>query len=965
MSLFNELEKLKRDATAMPSGNDAVKLLELVEQGPPYDKLFFSFVNDPQWLPVLESKGYFSKLPASKIINGQRRENPHHLPLMALTRMAGTAPATVTAILLKLTIPDNPNVGDQVLQCVSQIREITCIQQLHPLIEQLGKGSSRSSWIWIQELLKSWMELKAYPEIFAILQAYLNSTIDGSFGEYPDISGVWLAKQIDEQCLDKLPPEQAAEIANIIFKALCRWAQKEREKYNESEISEDAPTSYFVEDFKSAPLEHRGIEAVLAKRLYQAAQQIYIQGAQPSIYQLDILLHSNPWQLFRRLRCQLYADFPAVTLARARTEVLRRLPHLSKIDYSLGSHDYELAQLLITHSKQYGDSFLAPNEVEMFFNTVFSGPLDRDGKLMEGNNDFFYRKQLWPIASLLRGGPLAIYRALVPDDSMIKIESFKPFSSSGVSGGFVASTVPKEAESFETMEERDLWNFLNTWEPKAGFEYDSEGKAHHENIFAVAAEFAKLVAARPEKFDSKLKWWENITRAEVLNNLLDGTADRFAKMQNDSKPINADPTQNEWDIWFGITRWVMAHPWPRHSASRFLRNALKSNCAIPDRHAVALNETLRSLIEEADPQLRGEGNSFGDWLTTAINSVRGEALEALLNLAYRQKKNGKTIDAWIFELIRSRLLNTDESPAIFALFGSNLRFLVHLFGSEFKQSPELLFPPARPLHQQAGLVAHFCYDRPDIYNIMTFPNILTWGLKALKVLPKELAEKDSRQTLRDFGQRLGIQIAFYYWNNAFSNDLKGEAALDAFFANAAPKTRAAVITQIGSIFEKSTNEQPSVDLFRRAMRLWERRYEQIAFSIDCSDDLVDEYDGELFGFTNWLDSECFSFAWRFEYGKKALSLLKKSREWYGLLKTIAKWAESAEHLKSALDLFYVILTKPNENLRWSIQVKEFGPVISKGLSSEDVDTKKIAEQCRDELLKLGLFDFLEIGNSTQ
>jgi hypothetical protein len=106
------------------------------------------------------------------------------------------------------------------------------------------------------------------------------------------------------------------------------------------------------------------------------------------------------------------------------------------------------------------------------------------------------------------------------------------------------------------MEEKDLWKFLNTWEPKEGFEYDSEGKAHHENIFAVAAKFAGLVATRPERFDPKSKWWENITRVEVLNNLLDSTADRFARMQNDSKPVIADPTEDEWDIWFGITRWV-------------------------------------------------------------------------------------------------------------------------------------------------------------------------------------------------------------------------------------------------------------------------------------------------------------------------------------------------------------------------------------------------------------------------
>jgi len=961
MSLFNELETVKRNATTMPSGSDVINLLKLVDQGAPYDLLFFGSVSDPKWLPVLENKSYFSKLPGSKVINGERLENPH-LPLMALTRMAGSAPSAVTAILLKLSIPDNRNVGDQVLQCMSKIREISCIQQLHPLIEQLGLGSRRSSWIWIQELLNSWMELKAYPEMFAILQAYLNSTIDSSFGEYADISGVWLAKQINEQCLEKLGPEHATEIANIIFKALSRWAQKQREKYNESEISEDAPTSYFVEDFKYAPLEHGGIEPILARRLFQAAQQIYLQGDQNSIDRLDILLQSNSWQLFRRLRCQLYADFPEVSSARARKEVLRHLPCLSSINYCCGSHDYEMAQLLIVHSKLYGDSFLSPNEVRIFFNTVFCGPLDNDGNLLKGNNDFFYRKQLWPIASLLQGEQLAKYRSLIPDDNMIKIENFMPIKSRGVSGGFVASTVPKEAESFDSMAENDLWKFLNTWEPKVGFEYDSEGMPHHENVFSVAVKFTAFVATRPERFDPKSTWWKNITRVEVLNNILDSKADLFAKIQNDNKPVIADLTQDEWDICFGITNWVMAHPWPRHSASRFLRNAIKSNCAIPERHAVAINESLKSLIEEVDPQLLGKANSFGDWFTTAINSARGEAFEALLHLAYRQKKNRKPIDKWIFELIRSRLLNTDESPAIFALLGANLRFLIYLFGSEFKKSPELLFPTVRPLHQQAALVAHFCYDRPDIYNIMTFPNILSLGLKALKVLPQELAENDSRQTLRDFGQRLGIQIAFYYWNNAFPNDLKGEAAIDAFFANADPKTRADVIAQIGSIFNKSTSEKPSVEIFRRATRIWERRYEQIALSFDCSDGLVNEYDGELLGFTEWLDSECFSFDWRFEYGKKALSLIKKSREWYGLLKTILKWAENTDHLKSALDLFYLILTKPSDNLRWFIQVKEFGPVISKGLLSDDLDIRRIAEQCRDELLKLGLFDFLEIGN---
>ncbi len=662
---------------------------------------FFDKLGNPDWLQLLDQKGFFKILPGPEPTDDGRLMYRHYLPLMVLTRLAGTAPTAVTDILVKLRLPDNPYVGYQILQCMAKIRDPACIQQLRPLIAQLAENSTRTSWLWIQELLKSWMELKVFPEIFAILRAYLNSAVDKSFEQHRDVSGTWLAKQIDEGCLEELTPQNPIEVATIVFQVLCKWVEQEREKYNESEISDDAPTSYFVEDFKSMPLEHRGIAATLAKRLFSAAEQVYLQGNLAAIGQLEKLLNSNPWQLFRRLRWQLYADFPMLTLKSARTEVLQRIPFLSEIDYSRGSHDYEFAQLLIAHAKQHGNAFLSPNEVEQFANVVLKGPIDKDGKLLDGNNDFFYRKQLWPIASLLRGKQLATYHVFVPDDSKINIGSFKPFSSGGVSGGFVASKAPKVTESFESMKDEELWNCLNTWEPKTGYEYDSTGQLQHENIFELATKFAELVEKLPRRFDPPAKWWENINRSEVLNKFLDRAADRVSKKQNDEKTSTPAPTEDEWANWFGITQWVMTQPWPRHAASRFLRNTLKSTCVIPDRYFSELPELLRRLIEEVDPQLLANKNSFGDWLTTAINSVRGEAIEALLNLALRQKNAAIKIEPWIFELIRSRLELPEESPAIFALFGTNLRFLIHLFRPEVKGSSSLLFPPDRPEHRSA------------------------------------------------------------------------------------------------------------------------------------------------------------------------------------------------------------------------------------------------------------------------
>jgi hypothetical protein len=85
---------------------------------------------------------------------------------------------------------------------------------------------------------------------------------------------------------------------------------------------------------------------------------------------------------------------------------------------------------------------------------------------VENYKDVLCRKQLWPIAPLLRGEQLAAYRLLVPDDNQITIENFKPYRSGGVSGGTIISVAPPEADTFESMSDEQLWNFLNTWEPK-------------------------------------------------------------------------------------------------------------------------------------------------------------------------------------------------------------------------------------------------------------------------------------------------------------------------------------------------------------------------------------------------------------------------------------------------------------------------------------------------------------------
>ena len=915
---------------------------------------FFDKLEDPDWIPFLDQKGFFDNLPGPEPTDDGRIMYRHHLPLIVLTRLAAKAPRTVANVLIHLRIPENPWVGDQILQCLAKISDPASITKLHPLIAQFAEYPPRTSWLWIQELLKSWIELKVFPEIFHVLGAYFSSALTKQADLNRDAQGSWLLKEIDQKFLDNLTTQFPIPMVGVVFQALSAWAVQEFRELKTGG-AEHVQRSYFIEDFKSPPPEHRGIEATLARRLFMAAQQIYMAGNLDAIADLDKLLRANPWHLFKRLRWQLYADFPNFTLQNARPEVLRRIPSLNRIDYSCGSHDYEFAQMLASHVKHHGDAFLSASEVEQFAASVLKGPVDQEGKALEGDNDFFYRKQLWPIAPLLRGEQLAVYRVLVPDDNQLNLENFKPIKSGGFSGGFVASTAPPEADALESMTDEQLWSFLNDWQP--GLRFQTLGGWVQQDISALGSKFAIMVEKRPERFSPTSEWWINITRPEILAKILDRAGDRFAKNHTDKGPTVL-ATNLDWANWLGIAKWVMRKKWSCEAVVGFLCKALESEHTIPDFFASELPHLLRRLVEEVDPGLSGNGNPFNEWLTTAINSIRGEAMEALLNLGLRQKAATSAIEPWIFKLLRSRLESAEESPAIFALLGAKLRICIHLFQKEFKELPNLLFPQDRPEHRSAAIIAHFNYDSPWNKIIHTLPDFMDIALDTLQSMQLEPKEENGKQSRRDFVSQLGIHIACYYWSGSFSTDSEGEAALDRFFNVASKNARSLVISQIAQIWHKPSNPQENRSNIPKVLRVWERRFAQIEH--DPGNGPADQYQGELAASLDWLNCECFPFEWRANYSKLALQRLKKVPSGYRLFEAIVEFSTRQERLEPMLELLKAALSKPSEELRWSIQPKKLESVISCGLLSNDLTKQKLAEECKDLLLRMGFSEFLNI-----
>src|ERR1035441_6059411 len=380
--IYDNLSALKLAAESMPSPDKIGGVLALLSKGAPYEQLFFEKLNDQSWLPVLDRCGFFSNLPEAKRTVSGALQYPFHIPLFGLARLAPIAPQAVTGILAQLEIPDNPTVGDQILRCISSIREPSCIPVLHGLLVRLSEKPNASSWVWIHELLKNWIEIKAFQDVLIVVNSFLLASASASANASP-LHDIWLIKQVDEIVLAPLTAVYPMPIATILFNALTRLGETKGSTGPKTEVfdvityfGESSSAAYWLEDFKSES-SYRETEGKLAPRVYLAAQQIYNNGNVVEIELLDQLLRANSLKLFHRLRWQLYADYPTLSFERARKDVVERISFLNRFELE---HCYEFAQLLQIHAKQYGESFLSAQNVEQFFDVVMSGPVEKIGR---------------------------------------------------------------------------------------------------------------------------------------------------------------------------------------------------------------------------------------------------------------------------------------------------------------------------------------------------------------------------------------------------------------------------------------------------------------------------------------------------------------------------------------------------------------------------------------------------------
>jgi hypothetical protein len=967
MSLHSELKTLAAAAKSEATPSALIETSAILSKGSPYTDAFFEFLTNASWLLPLHEKGYFSQAPEVMNFPDGSSQHPYSPGLSALSRFTAIEPELVAAILRELSPVSNSTVNGQILRLIASLPASHSIR-LYSLVEAMVQNQEPSTELWLIDILTVWIQAKNYDEVFHVVSLSLSQDSRTSTTRQRHT-----LDELDRNILSVLGEARPIALVELLLEALKQGNTKRSQgPTNFLSTETDEPPHFFLESFTDDTTSLFEFESILCRRLFQIGRSMFEHNSKEEVIALDALIRSYPWTLTKRLRWQIYAAVPQNSLNLARQDVLFEIHNKTLWQ---DPDIYELAQMLESMCQIHGAAFLSGDDLEGYLALVFDAGDLGDTEAIQARAERLQLARVYPVRSLLTGKQLKLYEDLAQKHHQPKMEDYKPFRTRG---GTVQEVPPAETNRMALMRDVELWEFLNTWKPGAR-KFEDDDWLKEESARALGISFSKFIQSQPERFLPETQWWRNLTHPECLSQPLERAAHRIAKKEEvapDSSEI--PPTDHDWQNWFGIAHWIAESAsetipdsgeegrpnwpwnWPCMLTISFLKAAQKEpKFEPPSDLKASIGPLLARFAVMPDPHLvETTRHWLVDWLTTAINSLRGTAVEGLLDLAVQQKAKSKTHspEPWLFDTLEQVLRVPGQSPAIFGLMGARANLLLYLFLEELKtrDGSNLLLPPASFEARAAFVTAHYRYSSAFPQLLTIIPDLPQIALDILVQFESE--SKPPNERGQGFAHRLGVHLAHYVWNAAYRNDDVGWAALDRFFEVAKSSSRSQTLIEIGRLFSPVPFNEEQKDLFIRAMVIWERRSAQIFSASDISD-----FHDELAAFAEWFGAACFPFEWRYQHFTQVLQVLPETPKMFRFMETLRIVALDQGHLTESLHILQQVLSKARfPEFGWAYREDEIKVILQAGIHATDSITRQIAEEVRELLLRHRCFEYLDL-----
>jgi hypothetical protein len=931
-----------------PTPEQVAQAIELLAR-PEHYRYFFDRLNNPEWLEPLREHGFFDMAPEPIDAGEGRLRFPIWPATRYLARMAALAPETATDIAASIDT-DNTSVQEDIAD-VALALPAAYAAKLVPKLSQWVR--SPFHWGLPSKLATLAVQLAKQgfgPEALDIASAIIRLERPGSDGdtsqegrepvptyqhwEYDTVMGTLVP------ALGEVLGDEAVHVfAETLEAALDIWRGTDAPPYDYSYIWRSA-----IEDHgQNLPI---GPRYALVSGVRDTAEAA-VRARPGDLKRIVESFEQRRWFIFRRLALHLLRLFPD----EAHEAIAARLADHDLFDAVQVRHEYTL--LLREHFGLLGETERQQilGFVEEIGTTEGSTRLPAEEE--EAARKRWQLERLEPISEDLPIEWRERYDELVEQFGRPEHPEFLAYSR----GTWVGPTSPKTIAELEAMSVDEVVAYLRTWEPSRRPMADSpEGLARALGSIVESGRLDLVVeAARFKEMDPT-----------YVRALLGGI-----------RALAVKGTTFNWTPIIDLCMWIVKQPreipdrqseyadldpgwvWTRKEIAGLLSAGLDSGAAeIPK----GLRQEVWSLLEIllGDPQPGPGDESVGtdfEPLTQSINTVRGEALHALLRYGlwvrrYLEEEGQGELSFDQMPEVRKALdqhLDREQDPslAIRAVYGQWFPWLSLLDRQWSEKAVPRIFERSDDAFWHAAWDTYvvYCQAYDDV-----FPLLASEYEHAIQQLGA--AEKPVRR-LEDPDRQLGEHLGVLYWRGLISYGEPGDdSLLDLFFERADSSQRADLMEFVGRAAAETPTLEPEVA--DRLKRLWERRA-----SVAMAD--IEEHKRELMRFGWWFSAEGLDLEWRLQQLLSVLEGVGRVEPEYEVVEKLVPLA--ADHSRSVAQAT-LLLVRADPGSWWVHgSMDEVRAILDATVESEDEQARALARDAVDELGRRGFLNFRDLLRS--
>lgn len=940
---------------------------------------FFSHAKDTFWFDELKNHGFFSN-PPDIIENKDGGFQAPHWPPMAYL------------------ISTYENLSEKVLSALEELQDIKNPNVLHGIITIILKSEDKSLLNRFQDKILKFIEYPLWGHEFfpKIIQSL--SLVDPTIKESSELMLYKTlrfkpdpkAKEKSERrkqnpsdyfiSLDPVPSIDAYEYQNILENGVQSLIQ--REPYEVCKLLIEVTSEMIGLNFHSDELEKAGskdasqiwcrrldrandypdVKVLLVNALTAACKKVY-ETDSGKVQLLDKALATQRWDLFERLRQYLFSLYPNEIQIESIRGMINSYAHYSEWEY-----DYEFQRMIRVGCENFSTKLFEQEELQSIFDSILEGPSKENymqwmgdaftEERFETQKRYFHFKQLRPFEVILFDKYKTYFAKLKEEfNESIDDESYYPVSESW--GGTVSSISPKSKEELASLSDQKLLKYINEWDGQKRSEKDWLNEI---NIQALSKTFQSVFFDSIMSDANRLSFWlehsNKIQRPIYIRSIVFAIHE-FIKSGN---------FQNL-EKWLDFCEWVLTHKdekeegskksdesrkhpdWrsSRRAVADLIELCVSKESAVPFKYRSKLSSLLDKLCTEYDWRLDDDSPVLlnrDDQLTEAINNTRSRSLEHLTDFGHWIRRHDMESDVKEVKSILERRFNIQDCCALtlpeYAMLGKEYARLYGLDAHWAQTQKDNIFQKTEGADRTwLEAFGNFIrYNRPfkPLFEILK-PDF-EYALDKLEEL----------RQLKDFGRDLTDTIGqhlftYYVWG---VYPLTGEDSLvEQFYINTDnDRTRwANLFDHVGrSLNNSGSTLDENVDKKIKEFFDWR---------------LAQKESTELSEFTFWLKSECLDAEWRLNSYLACLDV-GGSKD-IGLSMQLDALNEMlGEKLNLVVECFSKITERAPGRDHFYIQSDKAKPILEAGLASTETAVRENAERARENLLKAGRFEFLDL-----